>query len=101
MTHLTDEQLSALHDGALAPAVRAACDAHLAACEACRAKLAELASLDRALGGALAHDPGEAYFATFADRVAARIAAGDAAARPAATPRRPAWAWLWTPRGPA
>ncbi|HEY6194157.1 MAG TPA: zf-HC2 domain-containing protein, partial [Candidatus Eisenbacteria bacterium] len=69
MTHLNDDQLSALHDGALAPAERAASEAHVADCEACRARLAELASLDEALGSALAHDPGEAYFATFADRV--------------------------------
>ena len=78
MNHLTDEQLSALLDDALAPPARATCEAHLGSCDACRARLAELSSLDAALKPALTHDPGEAYFATFAERVGARIAAGDA-----------------------
>ena len=107
MNHLTDEQLSALLDDALAPPARATCDAHLASCEACRAKLAELSSLDAALKPALTHDAGEAYFATFAERVGARIAAGGASeeapaapAMPASpAPRRSPWAWFISPRG--
>jgi hypothetical protein len=102
MTHLTDEQLSARLDDAMAPAERAECDAHLAACEACQAKLVEMSSLERSLGAALTHDPGEAYFATFAERVAARIAAGEPRPAPAAgapAPRRSPWAWLLSPRG--
>ena len=102
MTHLTDDQLSAFLDGALAPAERAAYDEHLASCDVCPAKLAQLSSLDRALGTALTHDPGDAYFATFADRVTARIAAGEAqpsAGTAAPAVRRSPWAWLLSPRG--
>lgn len=83
MTHLTSEQLSALHDRALAPAELAAAEAHLAACVACRAELAALAALDASLDTALAYDPGEKYFADFAGRVQARIAAEAAQAAPA------------------
>ena len=45
-------ELSAYHDGALAPAERSAVDSHLGTCDDCRARLAELrtvASLIRAL----------------------------------------------------
>ena len=99
MKHLTDEQLSALLDGALPAGERAACDAHLAGCEPCRARLAELSALEGSLGKALTHDPGEAYFADFAERVSGRIAAGERrldAAVEAPKPRKP---WLFTPRG--
>lgn len=102
MSHLTDEQLSARLDDAMAPAERAEADAHLAACEACQAKLVQMSSLERSLGDALTHDPGEAYFATFAERVAARIAAGETRPATAAgvpAPRRSPWAWLLSPRG--
>jgi len=100
MTHLTDDQLSALLDDALPAPGRAACESHLAACAACRARLAEASAADASLRGALEHDPGEAYFESFADRVAARIAA-----TPAGTARRepggrpPFWRWLLSPSG--
>ena len=97
MNHLSDEQLSALLDDALPPGERAACDAHLAGCDACRARLAEALALDESLGKALTHDPGEAYFTDFADRVSKRIAAGSSS--PATAPRRSLWAWLTSPRG--
>ena len=97
MNHLSDEQLSALLDDALPAGERAACDAHLAGCDACRARLAELSALEESLGKALTHDPGERYFADFAERVAQRIAAGESA--PAKAPRRSPWAWLTAPRG--
>lgn len=99
MSHLTDDQLSARLDEALPAAASAQADAHLAQCEACRARLAELGANDAALATALTHDPGEAYFESFADRVAARIAA-DAAAAPAPVPTRPSgfWGWFATPR---
>lgn len=73
--HLTDEQLSAHHDGALDVRARGAVEAHLAACEHCRARLAELAALDASLAEALTHEPADAYFDALADRVAARVAA--------------------------
>src|SRR5262245_55206699 len=108
MNHLTEDQLSAFADGALAERERSACEAHLAACEACRTRLAELSALDESLTRALEHDPGEAYFETFADRVAARIARGSPASTgadapsgataPSSTKGSP-WAWLFTPRG--
>jgi hypothetical protein len=111
MNHLSDEQLSALLDDALTPGERAACDAHLAGCDACRARLAEASALDESLGKALTHDPGERYFAEFADRVAKRIAAGAAPGAAAPVPRRldaapeapkarmSLWSWLTSPRG--
>ena len=104
MKHLTDDQLSALLDDALPASERAACDAHLAGCDACRARLAEASALEESLGKALTHDPGEGYFADFAERVAKRIASGprapDAAPQvPKAPPSRSPWAWLMSPRG--
>ena len=90
MTHLTDEQLNALHDGALAAAELAAAEAHVAACEICREALVGLAALDASLDAALEYDAGEAYFADFARRVDARISAevaASAAAAPAAAHR--------------
>jgi hypothetical protein len=99
MNHLTDEQLSARLDDALSPGERAACDAHLAGCDACRARLAEASALDASLGKALAHDPGERYFADFADRVAKRIDDRASGASGAASSRRGPWAWLMSPRG--
>src|SRR5690349_6207148 len=97
MNHLSDEQLSALLDDALTPGERATCDAHVAGCDACRARLADLSALDESLGKALTRDPGEGYFADFADRVAKRIAAGGAT--PARPRRRSLWSWLTSPRG--
>jgi len=105
MKHLTDEQLSALLDDALPAGERAAYDAHLADCEACRARLAEASALDGSLGRALTHDPGEGYFADFAERVAKRIAErrldarGERPLGPAPeAPKAQKW-WLMSPRG--
>ncbi|MCE9626485.1 MAG: zf-HC2 domain-containing protein [Candidatus Eisenbacteria bacterium] len=120
--HLADEQLSARLDGVLDAADEARIDSHLAGCEECAARLESFAALDGSLLDAIDHDPGDAYFADFADRVAARIAAdpkGEAAlAReaagvagsggaadadapvPVAKPRATnPFAWLFTPRG--
>ncbi len=102
MKHLTDEQLSALLDDALATPERVACDAHLEECEACRARLAESSALDASLGRALTNDPGDVYFADFAERVSARIAAAPGAAAPEAakiSKTRSPWRWLLSPRG--
>jgi anti-sigma factor RsiW len=102
MKHLTDEQLSARLDDALPAGERAAYDAHLADCEACRARLAEASALDGSLGRALTHDPGEGYFADFAERVAKRIAERRLDAAPErpldAAPKAHKW-WLMSPRG--
>ena len=103
MNHLTDEQLSAFLDGALAAADRAACEAHVEACEACRVRLAETGSLDESLERSLEHDPGDAYFESFAERVAVRIAAEGARSRPQAAETlgalRRFWKWVSSPRG--
>ena len=98
MTHLTESELSAHHDGALPADERARADAHLAGCDACRAALARLAAEDRALAGALSHDPGEAYFDSFAARVENRIRAAGLAGAQAREPGR-FWPWLRSPRG--
>lgn len=103
MKHLTSEQLSAHLDGVLAGRAAEEAERHLAACEACREALAGLAAQDEALKPALMHDPGEAYFDSFAGRVGDRIrAAGLAGAQSRATgfdlgrlfssPRAMAWA---------
>ena len=75
MKHLSDSQLSARLDGALSGADLARVKAHLGACEQCRSRLEALTEEERALRKALEHDPGEAYFATFADRVQGRLRA--------------------------
>ena len=94
--HLAPGTLSALLDGALAGGARERAERHLATCDSCRGALAALTRQDEALKQALAHDPGEAYFAGFAGRVEERIRAAGRAAAPAraAGARRlgsPAW----------
>jgi hypothetical protein len=73
--HLTTDQLSALVDGALAPRALEEAERHLASCAECRGALAALSAQGEALRRTLAHDPGEAYFESFADRVGDRIRA--------------------------
>jgi hypothetical protein len=73
--HLSESQLSARLDGALSGDDLARVKSHLATCVECRTRLEALADGERALRKALQHDPGEAYFATFADRVQARLRA--------------------------
>jgi hypothetical protein len=101
MNHLSDEQLSGLLDDALPPGERTACDAHLAGCHACRTRLADASALDASLSKALKHDPGEAYFADFAGRVAKQIADRriDATLETHKPAMRSIWAWLTSPRG--
>ncbi len=87
MKHLTDEQLSARLDGGLGRRAAEEVERHLAACPPCREALAELAAQDESLKPALAHDPGEAYFESFASRVEWRVgAAGESRARPGGAP---------------
>lgn len=101
MKHLTLEQLSALHDGALASRDADEAARHVASCDACRTALAELEQGDAALAAALAHDPGDAFFARLAERIDRAVE--QAAASPAPARRggglAAAWAWLMSPRG--
>src|SRR5206468_355507 len=75
--HLTSEQLSALLDGALPARAAAEAERHVAGCASCRDALAALGAQEESLRRALTHDPGDAYFATFAERVSERIRAGE------------------------
>lgn len=102
MKHLTDEQLNARLDGEL-PAMSAksaeAAERHLAECPACRDRLAAFAGSDAALARSLTRDPGEAYFASFAERVQARLAAGAAApSREPAADAAPRRRWFDSPK---
>lgn len=101
MNHLTDEQLSAYMDGAFRGRDAEEAGRHLAGCQPCREALAELAEQDAALKPALKHDPGEAYFESFASRVEDRIRSAAPSRAPAAgfdlgrwfrSPRALAWA---------
>lgn len=98
MTHLTQEQLSARLDDALAPAQVAEVDRHLAECESCRAALASLAAQDDALGRVLEHDPGDAYFESFAARVEDRIRAAGLRGAQARVWEGGIFSWLRSPR---
>jgi len=83
------ERLSAYLDGELAPAERAAVEAHLAACPECAGFLADLTAADRAAAALPAEAP-EGYFDTFPARVRARLQP-----RKAASPVRRVPAWTW------
>jgi hypothetical protein len=99
MSHLTDEQQSALADGALEGRARAAAERHLEACAECRTALAELVARDRALVSTLEHDPGEAYFESFAGRVGGRLRAEGLAGAQAREPEGRGLAdWFRAPR---
>lgn len=94
MDHLTEDQRSALLDGALGAREREAAERHLAGCAACREALAALRAQDEALAKALDHDPGDTYFDTFADRVEERLRAeslGGAQRRALEASRLGAW----------
>ena len=98
MKHLTHEELSARLDGAQAPGKATEADRHLAECEICRAALASLAAQDDALGRALAHDPGQAYFESFAARVEDRIRAAGMRGAQAKAWEGGIFSWLRSPR---
>ena len=99
MRHLTEERLSALVDGVLEAGARAAAERHLEACAECRAALAGLVAQDRALASTLDHDPGEAYFESFAGRVGGRIRAAGLAGAQAREPEGRSLAdWFRAPR---
>jgi hypothetical protein len=100
--HLTHDQLSARLDGEVHWRAAAEVERHLAACAECREALAELAAQEAALKPALTHEPGEAYFESFAARVEDRLRAHGLAG---AQRRERPWSqgglgWLFgTPRG--
>lgn len=98
MSHLSADQLSALADGALGANARAEAERHVASCAACREALAELVSQDEALAVALAHDPGEAYFDTFAARVEDRLRAEGLAGAQGVQETRGLADWFRSPR---
>src|SRR5262249_18515113 len=72
-----------------------------------RGRLAEASALERSLGQALTHEPGEAYFADFAERVGRRIATAEPVGRGIATAepigeaskKKSLLRWLLSPRG--
>src|SRR5215470_8931410 len=74
MRHLDERELTGVHDGELRGEALWRAQQHLERCSICRDALSALASQDRAVRGVLDHDPGDAYFETFADRVNARLA---------------------------
>jgi hypothetical protein len=83
------ERLSAYLDGELPAAERAALEAHLAACDACAARLSALAEADRLAARQPLPEPPPGYFDAFPGRVRSRLEAA-----PARRPLRLA-AWTW------
>ena len=73
MKHLSAADLSARLDGRLEPGQQASVDRHLEECAECREALASWAAQDDALKRTLTHDPGDAYFESFAARVEDRV----------------------------
>lgn len=86
--HVVD-QLSAYLDHELSVVEAAAVREHLARCEACAARLAQLAAMDGRLRDLPIESPAQ-YFDSFASRVRARI---ETAQRPRRPFRVPAWTW--------
>jgi Carboxypeptidase regulatory-like domain/Putative zinc-finger len=96
MQHLDAQKLSAHLDQALTGSARAEVERHLESCAECRDAFAALLAQDRALDSALTHDPGNAYFDTFAARVEDRIrAAGLRGAQERHDRARGQGLWTW------
>jgi anti-sigma factor RsiW len=76
-------------EGELPGEARGALDAHLAGCAGCRARAADLAATDGLFAEALLAAASRRDFATFADGVMERVAAGS---RPSAWSRLRRWA---------
>jgi hypothetical protein len=74
MKHPSWEDLSGYLDNALDTHRWAKVARHLEDCQSCRDDLAELEAEHRALERVVRSDPGDEYFETFADGVAARLA---------------------------
>ncbi|MCE9638415.1 MAG: zf-HC2 domain-containing protein [Planctomycetes bacterium] len=73
-----EHELSAWIDGELDPSARAAVDAHLHACERCRAEVRELRNVGRALRRWDVHETQHAPTPGFRNRVVARLGGLDA-----------------------
>ena len=84
------ERLCAYLDGELPPGERAEVEAHLAACPACSALLADMTAVDAAAVSLPAAAP-KGYFDAFPSRVVARL--GAVSKSPARARRLPAWTW--------
>jgi len=84
------ERLCAYLDSELPPGERTEVEAHLAACPACTALLADMTAVDAAATALPAEAP-EGYFDAFPSRVVARL--GAASMAPARTRRLPTWTW--------
>jgi Carboxypeptidase regulatory-like domain/Putative zinc-finger len=97
MKHPGADQLGAYLDGALNDPTRGETERHLAECAPCRTSLEELRMLDADMSAALTHDPGEAYFETFAARVEDRIRA-EGLAGAGARARSGLGSWFTSPR---
>jgi len=80
--HLTIQQLSSYLDGQLSESSADHTRQHLAECEECASKYAALEEQETLLTGALTHDPGDAFFDTFANGVQDRILSDAAAPKP-------------------
>jgi hypothetical protein len=90
------ERLSAYLDSELSPAERAEVEAHLAACEECRALVARMGALDDVARELPVEAPSD-YFDSFSGRVRARLEK-EAPSRPRRGVMRPGWrlpAWTW------
>jgi len=79
--HLTIQQLSSYLDGQLSESSADHTRQHLAECEECALKYAALEEQEALLTRSLTHDPGDAFFDSFASSVQDRIQS-DAAAPP-------------------
>ena len=78
MKHLTDRDLNALLDHRMGGEPLWRAQRHLEVCESCRDAMAAVTSQNEDLERALTHEPDDAYFEKFADRVVDRIVAEEA-----------------------
>jgi hypothetical protein len=99
--HLTKDQLSALIDGRLEPDKLRDAEKHLDECSVCRDEFAELGMQDHSLNDSLSHDPGDAYFENFAERVQDRARSGHSMKLGAGGPLGALASWFTTPQNVA
>ena len=99
MSHLTDEQLSALADGALEGGARASAERHLETCAGCRERAGRTRGPGPRAASVLEHDPGEDYFESFVGRVGGRLRAAGLKGAQAREPEGRSLAdWFRSPR---
>lgn len=85
-------------DGRLEPEPAITAERHLEDCRACRDAFAALSAQDESLGRALEHDPGDAYFESFSERVTQKIAEGGKFAPVAGSPFERFTDWFSVPQ---